>query len=546
MDFYINKYLLIRLLAIPVIFFLCNNIYSQQNSGFEIRTGKVTYISSQHVYVQFDNTESINTGDTLYIVKGSNEIPSLIVKYISSRSCAGEVLPGNEIKLNDKLNAHIKISKQLETLVTTESEDTEKLKNTALVLQKQVVKTKSNKKNYYGRISLQSYSNLSNMGSQYNFQRWRYTFSFGADSISGSPFSFSSYLYFAYNTRDWGDVKTNLGKALKLYDLSLSYKLNNNNKIWFGRHLNYKISNVGSIDGVQYEHAFGNYYLGGIVGSHPDFADYGYNFKMFEYGGYVGRIDSFAASQMENTVAFFNQTNNFQTDRRYAYLQHTNNIIPGTNFFASTEIDLYKKISGTATNDITLTSLYTSLYIRPSRLVSLSLSYDARRNVVYYETYKSYIDSLFTNEMRQGYRVSLYLRPGNKMSISLNGGYRFQKTDIKPSRNFGANFYYSRIPFLDINAGVNYTRLISSYTDGSIAGIRFSKYINSLDLNLSADIRRIEYKFSYNSNKLIQNSISADASFRFPLDFYFGISYEGVFEKQNSYGRFFIDLTKRF
>jgi hypothetical protein len=249
---------------------------------------------------------------------------------------------------------------------------------------------------------------------------------------------------------------------------------------------------------------------------------------------------------MENTFAFFNQTNNFHTDRRYVYFQHTNNILPRTTFFASTEVDLFKKIWGVTKNDATLTSLYASLYLNPSSWISLSLSYDARRNVVYYETYKSYIDSLFTNEMMHGYRASLYLRPVNRLSVSVNGGYRFQKSDIKPSRNFGGNIYYSGLPLLDLNTGINYNRLISSYTDGNITGFHLSKYLTSLDMNLSVDLKRIEYKFSFNTDKLVQNSISADASFSLPLGLSLGISYEGIFEKHNSYGRFFVDLTKRF
>lgn len=505
-------------------------------------TGMVTYISSSHVYVQFTGTDGIKAGDTLYAAS-PEEVPVLRVKYISSRSCSAERINNANVKLNDTVHAYIPIPG-----IQDKSEKVDTVKQ-AIVRELPApvpIFRKTGKKNLWGKFSIQSLSNISNSGARDNFQRWRYSFSLGADSIAGSKFGFSSYMFFAYNTRDWQSVKSSVGKALKIYDLSLSFRPDANNRLWAGRHLNFRISNIGSIDGLQYEHETGNLYFGGIVGSHPDFSDYGYNLKMFEYGVYAGRTDSVSSGKMENTVAFFNQTNNFRTDRRYLYYQHTNNIIWNTSLFASTEIDLYKKENGIDKNTATLTSLFVSLYYNPSNLVSLSLSYDARRNVVYYETYKSFIDSLFTNEMRQGYRLSLMLRPFNGIMLSLNGGYRFQKSDIKPSRNFGANFYMSELPFLKVNMNASYTRLISSYTDGNIAGLRFTKYFYPTDLSMSLDIRRTEYKYNFNIQTVVQNSIGADISYRLPLDIYLGINYEGVFEKQRTYGRFFLDLTKRF
>ena len=49
---------------------------------------------------------------------------------------------------------------------------------------------------------------------------------------------------------------------------------------------------------------------------------------------------------MENTFSVFEQTNNTKTDRRFAYLQHSNTILTNTNLFASAEVDLYKRELG--------------------------------------------------------------------------------------------------------------------------------------------------------------------------------------------------------
>ncbi|MEW6194876.1 MAG: hypothetical protein AB1521_06965 [Bacteroidota bacterium] len=509
----------------------------------EKRIGTITHISSQHVYVQFDKTNSINIGDTLYLSKNRTEVPALIVKFISSRSCAGEPLVGISPNIDDRVIVYLPIEVPTKIVVPEKNDST---KGIVSPEPKTMIPSQSAfkiKKNYKGRFSVQSSSNLNNNSP--NIQRWRYTLSFNADSIGGGPLSFSNYMFFTYNTNDWQNVKSNLGKALKIYDLNITYSFRKESKLTLGRSLNNKISSIGSIDGLQYQHKVGRFYLGGLVGSHPNFSDYGYNSKMFEYGFYINRLDTLGISNMENTIAFFNQTNDFKTDRRYLYLQHTNNIIKSTNFFASSEIDLFKKENGINKNNLTVTSIFLNLYVNPTRFFSFSFSYDARRNVVYYETYKSFIDSLFSNEMNQGFRTGLNLRPFNNLSLSLNGGYRFQKNDTKPARNFNGNLYYGNIPLLNVSGNISYTKLISSYTDGNIAGIRLSKYITSLDMNISTDYRRIEYKFSGGST-LIQNNLSADFSYKLPLDVYLGLNYEVTFEKQSSYSRLFVDITKRF
>ncbi len=521
----------------------CGDLFSQGNK-IEYRTGKVTFIASEHVYVQFESTDSIKISDTLFQRMNGILKPIMEVKFISSRSCACVKDSSYAPKLNDEIVAIIRVNEK------SINKEQPKI-DTAVVISnspvnKEITETKVKKKNYSGRFSVQSLTNLTNTDKRNNYQRWRHTFSFKADSISGSAFSTSAYLFFAYNTRDWNEVKDNLGRALKIYDLSISYKPTNKNQLWFGRHLNYRVSNVGSIDGITFQQTIGNYYLGALVGSHPDFMDYGYNIKMFEYGVYFSRADTFATTQMENSIAYFNQTNNFKTDRRYLYYQHTNNLLTYLNFFASSEVDLFKREKGTGKTSLTLTSIYLNLYYNPIRELSFSLSYDARRNVVYYETYKSFIDSLFENEIRQGYRLSVLVRPFNKLTLSLNGGYRFQKNDLRPSKNFGANLYYSSIPFVDVSGNFTYTNLVSSYTDGETIGIRLSKYINLFDINISADFRMIKYKFRYSSEQLKQNILSGDISFKLPTGIYLGLNYEGTFEKYNTYGRIYIDLTKRF
>jgi len=249
---------------------------------------------------------------------------------------------------------------------------------------------------------------------------------------------------------------------------------------------------------------------------------------------------------MENTVAVFNQTNNFKTDRRYIYLQHSNDLLPKTYFFASSEVDMFKKINGTDKNTLGLTSFFFSVRYSPIQLISASLSYDARKNVVYYETYKTLLEYLIDNEMRQGYSASLSIKPVSQLYISLNAGYRFQKRDAKPSRNFGSTISYYQIPYAKIDGSISLLKLISSYSEGNQIGIRATKSLWNDDLSLTGEVRDIKYRFINNPVAMHQLIAGLEMSVRIPFNMYASLSYEGIFEKKNTQGRFFLDLTKRF
>jgi len=88
-----------------LIYFISGISILAQSSGKEQRTGTVTYRSSQNIYVKFDNTSGIQIGDTLFIIDKSSFTPAVIIKFLSSRSVAGELIIEKELKIDDKLTA---------------------------------------------------------------------------------------------------------------------------------------------------------------------------------------------------------------------------------------------------------------------------------------------------------------------------------------------------------------------------------------------------------------------------------------------------------
>ncbi|MCB9208039.1 MAG: hypothetical protein H6612_05575 [Ignavibacteriales bacterium] len=534
-----------KILAIIILFSSFIKIVSQDNTQIKIIEGKVQYISSQFVYVQFENTNGINKGDTLFVKNRGKYIPSLIIESLSSSSCAAK-----EIKLKPAIDESIFTFIKIKPQITTKDES--KL-NSQIQTSNEIVKIdttefigfKKLERNIYGKFSVSGYSNISNTGEE-NTQNWRYSFSINADNINDSKISLSNYTTFRYRADEWNSVSSNISDALKVYELALKYDFNQNTNILLGRKINRKVANIGAVDGLQAETKMNKFILGGIVGSRPNFTDYGFNSKLLEFGAYVNRSDSIGNGAMQNTISLFQQMNDLTTDRRFLYFQHTNNIVANTSLFLSTELDLYEKINEVKSNSLRFTSLYVSLRYSPLRWLSTSISYDARKNVIYYETFKNYADRLAEDALRQGFKIRFNLRPIKYVFASIYSGYRFRESDPKPTTNFGGSLTHSRIPYLNVSANVSYINLATNYLDGNIWGLRFTKDLLDGNLSSSLGYRNVNYNFSASESSLIQNIFQLELSYRFFKNMFLSIDFEGTYQNSISYSNIYFNFTTRF
>ena len=537
-----------NILIISLLFFVMENSLAQTTSKTKIE-GSVEYISSQYIYISFKSTSDIKIGDTLYVKYRKKLRPRLIVKSKSSRSCAA-VLIGSKIKKGRKVYAFIYRADKMKKVVRKESKIVNKYSYTKNDIDKHSLNTigvlENNKPELYGRLSISGYSSLSNIPGQQDYQHWRHSLSLYANNISGSNISLSSYVTFRYRADQWNLVQSNLGSALKFYDLAMKYQINSNTNLLVGRKINRKLSNVGAIDGLQFETKVNNFFIGGILGSRPNFSDYGFNIKLLELGAYINRTDSVGNGQMSNTLSIMQQMNDFSTDRRFLYFQHSSNFIKNVYLFLSTEFDLFEHIHERSANKFSLTSLFLSLRYSPARWVTVSTSYDARRNVIYYETFKNYIDQLIENATRQGFRLRINLRPVRYVFASVYSGYRFRKSDIKPTRNFGGSVTYSRLPFVNASLNISYIKLITNYLDGNIIGVRLSKDIFNGLIYSTVGYRRVNYTFNNSAPDLLQDIFLVDLSLRVSRKISLSLSYEGTYQGITSYSNIFANITTRF
>ena len=308
-----------------VIFLFFLGILAYGQSSPEVLNGKVSFITSQNVYVQFDNTDGIRLGDTLYITKDNMLVPALIVNSLSSISCVGTSLAKNTFTLSTSIVA----KKREEKKLNKKEGDS---RNAVLLSHPEVQNTNSkkqvkpNRERIDGRLSVSSYTNLS---SAYSSERLRYNLTMNAEHISNSNLSAESYVSFTHllsfpgRTTDW----SGLNNALKIYSLAIKYDLSKTSILAFGRKIYNNMSNIGAVDGLEYEKTSKNFTFGVLAGSHPDYFDYSFNPKLVQFGAFASHNMHNDNGIMQTSFGIFDQLNNFKTDRQFAYFQHSNSLL---------------------------------------------------------------------------------------------------------------------------------------------------------------------------------------------------------------------------
>ncbi|HJW30148.1 MAG TPA: hypothetical protein VJ508_12990, partial [Saprospiraceae bacterium] len=396
-----------------------------------------------------------------------------------------------------------------------------------------------------GRILAASYVNFAN-DNAYDVQRMRYTLTMNTRQPTDRGFGAETYISFRHTINEWQDVKDNFKQAMKIYSLAVGYQFAPGTQVWLGRKINTSISNLGAIDGVQLEKRWHTLTTGFFFGSRPDYEDYGFNFHLLQVGTYLAHDLETRNGQVLSTLAFAEQQNNHHTDRRYIYIQHSNSAIKNINLFGSAEIDLYTLSNLQPKDTFNLTSIYFSIRYRVSRALSLFASYDARKNIIYYESYKNFIDQLLEDETRQGLRFSFNYHLLKKVTLGSSAGLRFERNNPKPSQNVYSYVTVSRITPLHLSATASAVLLRTSYLKGNIFGLRLSRDFFKGKLNTEAEYRNVVYRYGSTEYPIRQSIVGLNASIRINRKLSIAINYEGEIQSTMTLHRIYSSIVNRF
>ena len=401
----------------------------------EVMVGNVTYVTSTNAYVKFENTAAVIVGDTLFAQVNGAERPVLVVNAKSSTNCVGTILPGTNItkglqithsstKKDEKSSEEVvPVAVPIPTEPTPKPVTTQPKRELA--------------QNVTGRIQLANFSNFG-LSSNTSNHRQMATLQLKVREIGVQGLWAEFYANYWLVMPSAPSQELTNSSMPRIFNAAINYDFKRGCRISVGRKYSAKLNSIGSIDGVQAEKSFKNFYVGAMAGFRPDLITFGFNSSLFQYGAYVGYQNNKGKYTSTTTLGYVEQTNNGSTDRRYAALQHDGNL-GKLNLFASTELDLYNPIN----NTLRLTSLYLSANYRLTKKARLMLSYDTRKSIVYYQSDFSTINQYpFGDIGRQGLRARFNYTFTTKLSAGVGANIRFQSNNLNQSTNYNGFLTY--------------------------------------------------------------------------------------------------------
>ncbi len=516
------------------VFYSTTCLFAQDDK--EAMVGKVSFVTSNNVYVKFDSTEKIAIGDMLQL-KGAN---CLQVTEKSSTSVVCSVINNCEVKVDDSVSYKVSVKKLEPTEIIG--------KNPVDSLPSKIIKqedTYAEKESFYkenvrGRISAASYNTFSNL--REDRHRIQTQLSLNARHINDGKFSIESFLSYRNNLSVPENYRGRTS-IFNVYNLNAIYDATPTLSFSLGRKINPKASTFGANDGLQIEKYFGNFYIGAVGGFRPDFFDYGFNSDLLQYGGYLGVESKTATYYGTTTLGAMEQTNAGATDRRYVFFQHSSTIARNLNLFGSAEMDIFSK-TGSATR---LTNMYVSARYRFSKAANLMISYDSRKRIIYYETFQSEIERILDDDLaRQGIRARLNVRPAKIIWAGASYSSRFQTGEQNKSDNIYGYITLTKIPAVGGRLNASYNMNTSRYLKSNIFSVRHSRDLVKNTLNGDFYFRMGDYDYENQNTKYKQNYYGMALSYRISRSWQFNISGEmSKLEDENSF-RFYSQLTKRF
>lgn len=528
------------LIFIVFICLLYSKAFGQEAQG--VLKGKVTFVTTQNVYVKFDNTDNIKVGDTLSI--SNSNTPCLVVTNKSSKSVVSIVISGCVVKKDDDVSFKFMIKQEpiIDNTKLKIKVDTINIKKDSINKKEEPIK---NLERISGKFSVASYSNINNNSN--NRHRIISRFDLYADHINNSKYSFESYLNYNKDIFTVSNSYTQYQNPFKVYSLALTYDESPTLSIAVGRKINNSISSIGAIDGLQVEKHFGKNYVGAIVGFRPDLSDYGFNSNLLEYGAYVGRLTNTPDLVSQTTFGIIEQQNSGKVDRRYSYFQHSSTLFSKLNLFSSFEVDIFNKFNGVKAGNARLTNFYASTRYKFSKTVDASVSFDSRKSIIYYETYQSEVERLLSNDIaRQGLRFTINTRPAKYVNAGASYSIRFQSDKLNKSDNINAYLSIYQIPEIGGSFNFNYNNNSSNYLVSNILSFSHSRTLFKDKVSADFYFRAVDYTYNSNNLKSKENYFGLDLSMNINRNLRFSL--DGEYQKSGLEKNYRINtqIVKRF
>lgn len=414
------------------------------------RTGEVKYLSQNSLYIDLGSEQGLRKGDTLTVKRDRRVIGKLVVQNIARLSAACKFLSQNTpIRIGDQVEIVILMRDKVPAATPVESTK-EKGVESQLArpqspkrrLRRRPVASKNNR--VKGRFSMQMLSLDDQTPSNRDTYQMAFRSKLKIERFMGFPVAlrvrWRSRSHHRQNLQS-SEIATDEWRH-HFYEFGLvSNSKEANVEFGLGRVLSNRIRGLGYIDGGLFSLKMNGVWRVGVAGgTQPSLRTLAFQTAEHKFGIFLNfEKGEYGKQRVSSTAAFSGRYHKGEVSREFFYLQNTTSFGGKFSLYQTVEIDLnrnWKRDSGHAS--FQLSNFFLSANYYPTKFISISGSYDARKSVRVYET-RSIPDSLFIEVLRQGFHAGITVRLPNRIRLSGNLGIRLRTGQLRSttSASFG-------------------------------------------------------------------------------------------------------------
>ena len=467
-----NKIFIYILLYIFCSF--CDTLPAQDEN---IVSGKISYISTENIYVDKGKKSGLSIGDTLNVKRDGEIIANLKILYVAEHSASCAVLYQKEnLHIGDQVDFLLKriISEKSDLTVVPIGRPTQE-NNRKKVSSKPFARIS-------GGLSLQWMHYKDQSGNNLNFNQPTVQFNLRAKELWGKKYFFVIKMRLRKNARaksyrpgiqeeEWRN---------RIYSFYFSYE-DDSSPINFriGRILTPNLRGVGFLDGLQLQHNISkDFNWGAYAGLQSSWQFATAEDSLKKYGLFISyKSGDFNSNRFTGTVAYNAVYHEQTVSRENFYIQSSFYSHDKLSIYQSMEIDMNTSWRREKENQfISLTSFYLSAQYKFSNAVRSGISYDNRKNFYRYET-REISEDFYDLAFRHGLSADLSLTLPQDYSTSIRLSAKKREGDSEATYIGRLSLKKRNIIYHYLDMNINFNGYINYYTKGWIPSINISKQI---------------------------------------------------------------------
>jgi len=509
----------------------------------------IKYVTETHVYLDAGRNSGIEKGDSGDIYKGGEILAQFEVEFVAGNSASGKITSGSSTQLSAGFEAIVHTSDNLPSSETAATvSPTVAVQNAPRInISGTGKKTAASKSRLRGRIGVQYYFQDDLDEFNYDYHQPSVYLNLAISDLISTGYS----LKLRMRSRQTGqnlaaENLLNDSWNNRLYELSFNY-YEADSRISYsgGRILSRRISGMGHVDGLMFDYQLNqNSGLGIMGGTRPDPSTSNLNTDVTQTGMYYHyERGGWQSSRIAGTVVLAGQYAEGQIDREYVYQQLDYNYGRKFYIYQSSEVNINRGWRKTANdNRLQMTNLLIHARYSITNSLGVSAGYDNRQNIYTYYN-RTTPDSLFDDNLRQGYKAGLNLKIMQSFRVNLNTSFR-TITGQNSSQFYSLSASYSNFLDTGITMGYRFASYDNDFSRGTQNAMTFSKNILRKN-NLVFSLGNNSYNYTGQEQTTGFNWLRIDNYYYFNRKVYFSCSVEMQRGEDQNLNRFYLDIGVR-